>query len=86
MGDRWYSITTDLNITGYLVFKLRQTGMHHITFITRHSDGKKKRDDKARWLDWHVYSMDDNNSIICGHRILFHLLLRSDKTHNNVIL
>ena len=51
MGDRWYSITTDLNITGYLVFKLRQTGMHHITFITRHSDGKKKRDDKTRWLD-----------------------------------
>ena len=80
-------ISTNLDIKGYLVFKLEQTGMHHITFITRHSDGKEKRDDKARWwLDWHIYSMDDNNSIICGHRILFHLLLRSDKTHNNVIL
>ena len=38
------------------------------------------------WLDCREYSMDDNDTIIFGHRVLFHPRLKPDKSHNDVIL
>ena len=87
MRARWYLIIVNLDITAHLDLKLEQIGMYHVAFITRHPDDKKKRDDEARWcLDWHEYSMDDNDTIIFGHRVLFHPRLSSDKHHNDGIL
>jgi len=38
---RRYLITIDLDITAHLDFKLEQTSMYHVNFITRQRDDKK---------------------------------------------
>ena len=59
--------------------------MLHLPLVTPTID--KKRDDEVSWWpDWHEYSMDDNDTIIFCHRILFHPRLIPDKTNNDVVL
>ena len=72
VNPRWFLVQINQLETAHFKMDPSTSDNYCVTFLSRHPDDNHLCDDVARWwLEWHEYSLNDDNILVYGSRMLF---------------